>query len=253
MKLNNLLPLLLIFFALPVFASGTQEEVSVTVYGAASTSDLVSAVSKIYKEKSGIEIKLNAASSGTLARQIEEGANPDIYISASGKWMKYVEGLDVISDSTVLMKNSLVLIAPIDTKKEEFLMTTESLLPDFKGRISVADPSHAPAGRYAVEAFKNLGWYMALEPRIQPGADVRKALSVVEFGETELGVVYKTDAVLSDKVKILATFPEESHSPIKYYCGLLKDASSEGSDFYNFITTDKDVAELIKEAGFLQD
>jgi len=242
--------LLILFTAVSAFGSGQQESAEITVFAAASTSDLITAAAAAYTAETGTAVKLSAASSGTLARQIEQGAAPDIYISASEQWAVYLEDLQLLQENCSFLGNSLVLVAPSDSALQPFNLTEESPLPEFSGRISIGDPDHAPAGRYAVEAMTALGWIGELEPRLQPGADVRRALSVVEFGEAELGIVYKTDAILSSKVKIIAEFPESTHSPIRYYIGLVTGASAAGIDFYKFLTESGKAASIIRGAGF---
>ena len=243
--------LVLIFISFSVFSMGMQEPESpgVIIFAAASTTDILEEAGIIYKEKTGVEIKLNPASSGTCARQLEAGAFADVFVSASAKWIDYADDLDLLNRKDRLMGNRLVLIAPEESSRQT-VHVAPGAPPEFEGRLSIADPEHAPAGKYAVEALKSLGWYEELSPRLLPGADVRKAMSVVEFGETELGIVYETDARKSGKVKILAVFPEDSHSPIRYYSGLTKDATEAGADFYSFLTGSAEMTKLMEKYGF---
>lgn len=251
MKKLSLL-MLLIAVTTAIYATGQKQENSteVIVFAAASTSDIIEEAGLIYFKKTGVEIKLNPASSGTCAKQLEQGAFTDIFISASGKWIDYTNELGLLSEYSSLMSNGLVIISPADTEIKPFVIYAGKPAPLFEGYLSIADPEHAPAGKYAVEALLYMGWYEELSDRILPGADVRKALSVVEFGESELGIVYKTDAEKSKKVKTISVFPEESHSPIRYYCGLTKEASDAGADFYKFLTSDSEMAVLIEKYGF---
>jgi molybdate transport system substrate-binding protein len=245
--------LLLLFCSYTLlFAAGVKEEKAseVIVFAAASTSDLMEDAGALFNEKTGITVKLNPASSGTLARQLEQGAFADIYISAAESWIEYAEELELLKEYTAMMSNSLVVIAPVNSEMKPFEITPDSDIPDFGGRLSIADPDHAPAGKYAIEAMQSCGWYPTLSDRILPGADVRKALSVVEFGEAELGVVYKTDADKSEKVKILAVFPKQSHQPIGYFCGLTDISTEAGSMFYSFITESPEMSALIRKYGF---
>jgi molybdate transport system substrate-binding protein len=234
---------------------GTRE---VIVFAAASTTDIMTKVAEGFtlkeKEKGNIvRIRLNPASSGSLARQIEAGADADIFISASLQWMDYVGALEVIKGEDEFLRNSLVLIVP-ETSPIGTLIPAEGLdLPaKFSGRLSMGDPAHVPAGKYAKEALEYFGWYPLLEAdRILPAADVRSALSVVEMGETELGIVYRTDALKSASVNIVGTFPETSHAPVVYLCALLDHADKTAEAFYDYLLSDEDVLKLYRDEGFI--
>ncbi len=244
---------------LSVFAGGNAESsasetpasdtpTEITVFLAASTTDVLNDLTAMYTERTGIAVNTNPASSGTLAKQLEQGAEADVYISASKKWMDYTDNLGIVLESSPFVRNRLVLIAPNDTPLKPFEITTETDFPSlFSGRISIGDPAHVPAGKYAQDALTYFGWYDKISDRIQPAADVRAALAVVELGETELGIVYETDAMKSgDKVAVLSHFPEESFTPIEYFCAQL---TPEGEDFYQFLLSD-DAAGIFESYGF---
>ncbi|MBN1648062.1 MAG: molybdate ABC transporter substrate-binding protein [Spirochaetales bacterium] len=242
-KKNHMIILLLsviILAELP--ASGSDEHIQpaikndIIVFNAASTADLINDLGVFFCEQTGISIKSSPASSGTLARQLEQGAGADIYISASAKWIDYVRELGLSAKDSQFAHNELVIVAPVSSDRKTIVFDNDPALPDlFKGRISIGDPAHVPAGQYAVEVFAYYGWMESLKDRIQPAADVRAALAVVEMEETELGIVYKTDAVKSDKVRIIGIFPEKSHTPVVYYCALLKNAPAQAEAFYTFL------------------
>ena len=247
--------IVLLLAALAAFAFGTgQDEIKTSeliVFNAASTTDLVNDLGAAYLEQTGVAIKSNPASSGTLAKQLEQGAEADIFISASKKWMTYVEDLGLPEKSADFVQNRLVLIAPESSELEFFNIGPETNFPAlFSGRISIGDPAHVPAGQYAAESLEYYGWFDDIEERIQPAADVRAALMVVELGETELGIVYETDAMKSDKVKIVARFPAESHTPIIYYLALMRDPPPEAQALYDFMLTSPDAAAIYAKYGF---
>ena len=224
---------------------------SLTIFAAASTTDLMTDLALLFEKETGTAVKINPASSGTLAKQLKDGAPADVYISASKKWMDFIDSNDLVTESSDFLKNRLVLISHIDSPLDAFEMDKESMLPSlFSGRISIGDPAHVPAGQYAVEALSSLGWYDALVDRFLPAADVRAALSVVEFDEAEAGIVYATDAVRSDKVKVLSQFPEESHPPVLYFCALLKDSKPQGRAFYDFLLNEKAAEQVYRKYGF---
>jgi molybdate transport system substrate-binding protein len=232
-------------------ATSTEGSGSLTLFAAASTTDLVEEIGALFTEETGIEVKINPASSGTLAKQIEQGAPADVYISASKKWMTYVNDMEGAIESSPLVKNRLVLIAPLGA--EESLAEIESSLSfptSFEGRLSLGDPAHVPAGKYGVEALTFFGWDGELESRYLPAVDVRSAMAVVEKEEADRGIVYETDAAKSEKVVIIGRFPEESHTPIQYYCALLKESSPEGEQFYRFLLESEETAELYLKYGF---
>ena len=248
-----------ILFVGMLSAEGTAETVppgkaagSMTLFAAASTTDLVEEIGALFEQETGIEVKISPASSGTLARQIEQGAQADVYISASVKWMAYVDDLSLAAEFTPFIKNRLVLIAPSEGATEDF----SELDPDldfpasFKGRLSLGDPAHVPAGQYAVDGLTYFGWYESLESRFLPGADVRAALAVVERGETERGIVYETDAAKSEKVTVVGRFPEDSHKAIEYYAALLRESTPAGEKFYRFLTESEEVIPLYEKYGF---
>ena len=243
----------LIFFSVScIWAKGGQESSpELTVFIAASTTDVISVIAASYEKDTGVVIKINPASSGTLAKQIEQGAPADVYISASAKWMKYIKELGVSEMESSFIMNRLVLIAPEDTALNEMEISENLNLPElFKGHFSMGDPAHVPAGKYAKEALEYYGWYETLGPQILPAADVRAALSVVELDEADLGVVYETDALKSGHVKVVSHFPEESHTPIEYFCSVLKESAPEAEAFYNYLLNSTEAKELYTKYGF---
>ncbi len=233
-------------------AEGKQEtKQSITVYIAASTTDLMEEIGGLYTDIAGVTVNLNPASSGTLARQIEQGAPADVYVSASKKWMDYVEELGVTETRAPFVTNRLVLIVPEDSALSLPEIDNNVDLPSlFSGRLSMGDPEHVPAGKYAMEALKNFGWYAPLESRILPGSDVRAAMAVVELGETEIGIVYETDAKKSSRVKIAGSFPEESHTPIAYFIADLKGGSMAAREFTRFVLESPEAQNCSRKYGF---
>jgi len=213
------------------------EESPVIVFAAASSTDLVQDLADIFKEKTGITVLISPASSGILAKQLEEGAPADIFISASKKWMDYTVDLGLVAESGAIAGNRMVIIAPSDSSCQTVDITGDFDFPaSFEGRLSVGDPEHVPAGVYAQESLEYYHWYEALMPRLLPASNVRAALAVVELGECDRGIVYRTDALKSDKVKVIGTFPAESHTAVSCFSGLLNQAGEGGRAFYAFLT-----------------
>jgi len=239
--------------------SQTAEQVSeppsqMMVFAAASLTDVLSELADSFEMHHDVKINTNMASSGTLARQIEQGGTPDLYISASKRWADYVDSLGLVISpwKNVIAKNDLVLIAPNDsplkTVKIDSTLNIISILGN--NRMSMGDPQHVPAGRYAKQALDYFGWYEKLSPRMLPAKDVRSALMVVEMGEAPVGIVYRTDAQKSEKVKVIGTFPGRSHKPIVYVSAICKE-SDLSKAFYDYLKSDE-AAPVWSKYGFNQ-
>jgi molybdate transport system substrate-binding protein len=208
---------ILVFFALGFFAWPAFAQ-DVTVFAAASLTNALEEVGKAYKAQGGA-VKFSFASSSTLAKQIEQGAPADIYISADEQWMDYLAQKRAIETDTRASKlgNTLVLIAPADSVQRIDIKPGFDLAGALKdGRLAVGDPAHVPAGKYAEQALRNLNVWSVAEPKLARADNVRTALALVERGEAPLGIVYGTDAEVSDKVKIVGVFPSGSHPAISY-------------------------------------
>lgn len=227
----------------------------VTVFAAASlTNALQDIVSQYEKNKHEIKIVTSYASSSTLARQIEQGAPADLFISADQQWMDYAAQKNSIEDDSryTLLGNDLVLIAPADVQAKAVTIDKntdwKSLL---KGqRIATGDPDHVPAGIYAKEALQNLGAWDTLSPVMARANNVRAALALVERNETPYGIVYGSDAVASHKVTVVGHFPENSHKPVEYPMAIVKDHRHAAvSAFYDYLKG-PEAATVFKKYGF---
>lgn len=223
------------------------------VYAAASLTDVITEIRDSFEVDYGIEINLNLASSGTLARQIEQGERPEIYLSASENWAQYVMDLGFIlaKNQKEIVQNELVLIAPISSSINSVEINSKTNIGSYliNGRLSMGDPAHVPVGKYAQEALKYFGWEEQTKGRILPTKDTRSALMVVELGEVAMGIVYRTDAMKSKKVKIVGRFIEESHHPIQYIVSIVKE-SEETKDFFNYLFSEKMVC-VWEKYGFI--
>ncbi len=199
---------------------------SVMVFAAASTSDALTEVAKSYEKTTGVSIVLSVGSSATLAKQIEQAAPAEIFLSADVVWMDYLaERKRLVDGSRVdLLANRLVMIAP---KAQPFSATVTkdfAISAAFSGRLALGDPASVPAGRYAKEALTALGWWSVLSDRLAPAADVRAALKLVELEEAGAGIVYATDAKASAMVVTVAEIPAALHQPIRYSVALIANA-----------------------------
>jgi molybdate transport system substrate-binding protein len=180
------------------------ESPALTVFTAASMESAV-------RDIAGSDVRINAAASSALAKQIESGAPADLFISADREWADHVAAKVKIREQKVIASNRLVLIA----RKEDSRSSAELL----SLRLALADPSHAPAGKYAQATLQNMGHWN--EGRIAAAADVRAALALVERGEADGGIIYRTDALSSKKVRIAAEL--ECPVPIEYIAVLIDE------------------------------
>ncbi|MGS0626504.1 molybdate ABC transporter substrate-binding protein [Photorhabdus asymbiotica] len=226
----------------------------VTVFAAASLTNALDDISRQYKQEKKGDVVVSYASSSTLARQIEQGAPADIFISADQQWMDYVAGKKLIINKTrfTILGNQLVLIAPQDSKFDQLEINKEtkwkSLLNG--GRLAVGDPDHVPVGIYAKESLQYLGGWEMVNPLLARTSNVRSGMALVERAEVPLGIVYGSDAVASDKVKVVGIFPEESHKPIEYPMAIIKDHSNPVVlSFYEYLKT-PEAAAIFKRYGF---
>jgi len=244
----------LLGFALAAVCT-TAGERTLTLFAAASTSAVMTEAARGYARQSGITVKINPASSGALARQIAAGAPADLFLSASPKWSDWLLEQKGLRPESVreLMRNRLVIVAGREVAPPAIRFVPEFAFADaFKGRLSIGDPEHVPAGRYAAEALKAYGWDKALADRLLPAQDVRAAMLMVEFGQCDLGIVYATDAALCDTVRTVATFPETAHSPIVYTFGICQDTRSldDAKAFWTYVQT-PEVALMLRRYGFV--
>lgn len=211
---------------------------TISVFAAASTTDVMKDLAGKYKESGGAEITFNFASSGALARQIDAGAPCDLFISANVKWMDFLAEKALIAEETRadMARNTLVLIAPMNST-----MTYEGFPGNLKGKLAVGDFKSVPAGTYAQAALTKLGWLSRVEDKLITGDNVRTTLLYVERGETDAAIVYRTDAIQSKKVKTLGSFPADSHPPIVYPAARLKQGRGSADDFLIFILSEENL------------
>lgn len=227
---------------------------NITVFAAASLTNALQEIADQYQQGKEVKIVSSFASSSTLARQIEQGAPADLFISADQQWMDYAVQKKTIDEASrfTLLGNELVLVAPTESKPQPVAISAstdwKSLL---KGqRLSVGDPDHVPAGIYAREALQKLGAWDSLSSQLAPGNSVRVALALVERNEAPYGIVYGSDAIASKKVTVVGTFPEKSHKPVEYPMAMVKDHNSATvTAFYNYLKG-PEAAAIFKRYGF---
>jgi molybdate transport system substrate-binding protein len=201
-----------------------------TVFAAASLTNAMEELGKQWQRQSGQAVRFSFAASSTLARQIEQGAPADIFVSADEEWMNYLAERNLIVADTRIsaLSNRLVLIVPADKPQPVDIRNGMDLaaLLGRRGRIATGDPAHVPVGRYAQQALTNLGLWTQAEPRLARAENVRAAMAFVERGEAPVGIVYATDAAVSTRVRVAGTFPAASHEPISYPFAVVRGKDS---------------------------
>jgi molybdate transport system substrate-binding protein len=230
--------------------------VTLNVSAAASLQSAVTEIEAAYQSTGAtVDFTNNFGSSGTLARQIEQGAPADLFLSAATEPMDELNAQSLIDpqSSVNIVSNSLVLIAPRDSALKDF----QSLTAKPIRRIALGDPASVPAGKYARETLVALGLFDQLKPKLVFARDVRQALTYVETGNADAGLVYSTDALSSSNVRVVATAPDSSHDPIIYPAALLsrspwrqKDIRSQPDRAFFLFLLSPAGQEIFRKHGF---
>jgi molybdate transport system substrate-binding protein len=210
-----------------------QVKVNLTISAAASLKEALTETEAAYKQShANVDLSNNFGSSGTLATQIDQGAPVDVFLSAAAKPMDYLEAKGLIVGGTRrnLLRNTLVLIAPLDSKLQDFQGLTGSSIRV----IALGDPASVPAGQYGRQTLVALHLLDKINAKLVLAKDVRQVLTYVETGNADAGLVYATDAQASGKVRIVAPAPESSHEPIVYPVAVIKGGRNEGAA-YKFV------------------
>ncbi|MDB5564073.1 MAG: molybdenum transporter substrate-binding protein [Tardiphaga sp.] len=229
------------------------QDKSLTVFAAASMKNALDDIDAAYTAKTGIKITASYAASSVLAKQIENGAPADVLVSADTDWMDYAISKKNINEPTRvnLLGNSIVLIAAKDSKLDNVTIGQGFDLAKLAGdgKIATGDVKSVPVGKYAKAALEKLGSWTAAEPKFAMAESVRAALTLVSRGEAPLGIVYATDAKVDPGVKIIATFPADSHPAIIYPVAATTTAKTEAADYLAFLKT-KAAKTILEKYGF---
>jgi molybdate transport system substrate-binding protein len=206
-------------FLLALVAAVAARAETITVFAAASLKDALDENVKAYQARGSDKVVVSYAASSALAKQIEAGAPADVFISADLDWMDYLEQRRLIKIDTRrnLLRNRLVLVAPANSKVSVEIgpgFPVAKLLGD--GRLAMANPDAVPAGKYGKASLEALGVWKDVQSKVAAAENVRAALVLVSRGEAPLGIVYRTDAAVDPKVRVVGVFPENSHPPIIY-------------------------------------
>lgn len=227
----------------------------IILFAAASMAAPVEALAGAFNDRhGGTAVTPSFAASSTLARQIENGAPAHIYISANRQWMDYLDERGLIDRSSRcnLVGNRLVLAAPADSTLDLAIAPGFDLLSALDGqRLAIGDPDHVPAGMYGRQALETLGVWSSVADRLVRSPDVRAVLALVARGEVAAGIVYASDATVSEHVRIVGVFPASNHDPILYPIARIagNDAPAAASAFYGYLVSPEGRA-LLADHGF---
>jgi molybdate transport system substrate-binding protein len=220
----------------PASAETTQPQI--LVFAAASLNDALREIGTAYERTSAVQIKMSFDASSNMARQIEAGAPADVFFSADTAWMDYLQSRNLIQPNTRrdVVGNRLVLIAPAQSRVGLRIAPHFPLAAALgSGRLATGDPDSVPVGRYARSALTALGVWDAVAARLVRAENVRAALVYVARGEAPLGIVYASDALVDKGVRVVDTFPDNTHEPIVYPVALTKSARSEAAGFVTYL------------------
>lgn len=234
-------------------SSSTQaNQKEVYIVAAASMTDAIKEIGANYeKEHPDVKLMYSFGSSGALQTQIEQGAPADVFISAAQKQMNALDDKGLIDKSTRkdLLENKVVLIVPKDSNLQ--LDNFADIASDKVKKIALGEPKAVPVGQYSEEIFKSYNITDAVTPKAVYASDVRQVLGWVETGEVDCGIVYATDAAISDKVKVLMTAPDDSHKPVIYPVAMVNSSKNPdiAKDFIAFLSQDEQ-KNILEKYGF---
>ncbi|PZC47173.1 MAG: molybdate transport system substrate-binding protein [Chloroflexi bacterium] len=246
-NLSIIVVLISILFSL---SCSNRDSESVLVFAAASLGDSLKEITIAYEAEYETEISFSFGGSQKLARQISLGANPDVILSAGVAPIEFLETRGLLTQQRYnILTNELVVVAPSDI--QDRIKKLEDLLAKEISRIAIADPDTAPAGIYSIQALSNLKLNQKLSSKIVTGENVRIALTYVERGNAEVGIVYRTDAMLAESLSVLDIIPLDAYDQVLYVAAINKSARNPGGsvDFCEFLLTDK-ARTIFSDHGF---
>lgn len=224
-----------------------------TVFAAASLQEALTAAGAAWTAKSGAPVRFSFGASSAIARQIDQGAPADVFISADEEWMDWLAARGGIAPASRrrLLSNQLVLIAPSGATTALKVAPGMPLAKALGGgRLAVADTTAVPAGRYARTALTGLGVWASVEGRLLPAENVRAALAYVARSEAPLGIVYATDARAEPKVRVVGVFPASSHPPIIYPGAVTARVRNSGASAFLAFLGGPGASAIFRRHGF---
>ncbi|ALK08490.1 molybdate ABC transporter substrate-binding protein [Blastochloris viridis] len=219
--------------------AAAEDQKPVLVFAAASLTTAFNAIGAAWEKETGKKVSFSYAASSALARQMESGAPADLFVSADLRWMNWASEKKLIKEDTreTLLGNALVLIAPLDATTDLKIAKGFPLAKAIgDSRLATGAIPAVPVGNYAKQALTNLGVWADIEPRIAGAESVRAALALVARGEAQFGIVYSTDAKSEPKVKVVDTFPADSHDPVLYPIAITANsANPDAAEFLAYL------------------
>jgi molybdate transport system substrate-binding protein len=234
---------LVLLFSIAASASlpaAETKQAQILVFAAASLTNVLQDLGVAYEKTAAVQVRMSFDASSNLARQIEAGAPADVFFSADTQWMDYLQSRNLIQAATRqdVVGNQLVLIAPAQSQIELKIAPHFPLAAALgKGRLATGDPDSVPVGRYARSALTTLGVWDEVAERIARAENVRAALMYVGHGDAPLGIVYSSDALVDENVRVVDTFPANTHEPIVYPIALTKSAKDAAAGFVTYLVS----------------
>ncbi len=237
--------------ALLPLSSGAQAQTGITVFAASSLTDSMKAIAAAYEKKSGVHVTLSFGGSNTLAQQIDQGAPADLFFSADTDWMDFLFQHNRMAPATRrnLLGNRLVLVGGPQSRPLTIAPRFNLAAALGSGKLALADPNSVPAGKYGKAALTALGIWDSVADKIAPAENVRVALEYVARGEAPYGIVYETDAKAAPQIRIVGTFPGNTHPPHVYPVARTPAASAAAQDFHGDLYG-PDARAIFEKAGF---
>ena len=254
-RLSSALRAVVLCFAITLAgwsAGQAAEDEPTLVFAAASLKEALDGAVEDYWAQTGHGVEVSYAASSALAKQIEQGAPAGLFLSADVEWMEYLAQRELIEagSRTILLGNELVLIAPASYRGSLEIAPGFDLARSLAdGRLAIGATASVPVGKYAMAALKSLGVWDSVSEKLAETENTRAALALVSRGEAPFGIVYATDAKADPGVRVVGTFPADSHPPILYPVALTADADRESREFLNYLTSEK-ARGAFERAGF---
>ncbi|MYL20725.1 molybdate ABC transporter substrate-binding protein [Halobacillus litoralis] len=240
-----------VFLLFSAGCAGAEEKPTLTIAAAASLTDAMEEIVPQYEDTSNVNVTLLLGSSGKLARQIEQGAPVDVFLSADTRWTTYLKERALTDDdqTTTFAENQLVIISHEEQPSINSLKALDSMAGD--QTLAVGNPDSVPAGTYTKQALETIQLWDRLQEQMVFAGDVRQVLTYVESGDADYGVVYATDALISDKVHVTAEVDPALHDSIIYPAAAITKSRTEdaASSFLTFLSTEKAVS-ILENNGF---
>lgn len=240
----------MLLISLVTGCSSASDKPTLIVSAPASMSDAVSEITRKFEASHPqVDVKVNFGASGSLEQQVEKGAPVDVYLSAGKKEMDTLTRKNLVKTVHSFAGNSLVLIEPKDSADR--IQSLKDLTNKNIKWLAIGEPGSVPAGRYAYQSLNSYHLWDNLKQKLVFGKDVRQVLTYVEKGNVNAGIVYKTDALTTKNIRIVQTLPENSHQPIQYFVGMVKQTqhANEAAEYENFLLSQESIR-ILHKYGF---